>query len=102
MGVGTLLPTERKKGQDALPEQEAKDTTSGEDSDHSPQSVDSKYEMRKAPGVTNGKFRQSNRQKNPIVRFGYNEYMAHHYAFMMKVAANQEPETYKEAAQDPQ
>ena len=58
--------------------------------------------MKKAPEVTKGKLRQSNRQKNPIVRFGYNEYMAHHYAFMMKVVADQESETYKEAAQDPQ
>ena len=27
--------------------------------------------------------------------------MAHHHTFMMKVEADQEPETYKEAAQDP-
>ena len=81
-------------------EQEAKDTTSGEDSDQSPQSVNSKYEIKKAPEVTKGKLHQSNRQKNPIVRFGYSEYMAHHYAFMM-VTTDQEPETYKEASQDP-
>ena len=93
--------TRRKKKKGKMPEQEAKDTTSCEDSDHSPRSVDSKYEMKKATEVTKAKLRQSNRQKNPIVRFGYNEYMAHHYAFMMKVAADQEPETYKEAAQDP-
>ena len=91
----------RKKKKGKMPEQEAKDTTSGQDLDHSPRSVDSKYEMKKSPRVTKGKLRQSNRQKNPIVRFGYNEYMAHHYAFLMKFAADQEPETYKEAAHDP-
>ena len=57
--------------------------------------------MKKALEVTKGKLCQSNRQKNPVVRFGYNEYMAHHYAFMMKVTIDPEPETYKEASQDP-
>ena len=54
-----------------------------------PDRVDSKYEMKKVPEVTKGKLRQSKLQKNPIVRFGYNEYMAHHYAFMMKVVVDQ-------------
>ena len=38
------------------------------------------------------------RQKNLIGRFGYNEYMGHHYAFMMKVMADQESKSYKEVA----
>ena len=78
-----------------MPEQEAKDTTCCEDSNHSPRSVNSKYEMKKVTEVTKEKIRQSNRQKNPIVRFGYNECMAHHYVILMKVAADQE------VAQDP-
>ena len=39
--------------------------------------------------------------KNPVVRYDYNEYMANHYAYMMKVVEDKEPETYTEAAQDP-
>ena len=48
----------------------------------------------------NERLRRSNRQKNPIVRFGYNEYMAHHYAYMTRVAEVREPEHYAEAAKD--
>ena len=32
---------------------------------------------------------------DPVVRFGYNDYMAHHYAYMTLV-----PESYAEAAKD--
>ena len=38
--------------------------------------------------------------KNLMVRFGYNEYMAHHYAYMTKVAEVRELESYAEAAKD--
>ena len=31
---------------------------------------------------------------------GYNEYMAHHYAYMTRVAEVREPESYVEAAKD--
>ena len=34
------------------------------------------------------------------MRFVYNEYMAHHYAYMMRVAEVREPESYAEAAKD--
>ena len=34
------------------------------------------------------------------VRFGYNEYMAHHYAHMTRVAEVREPENYAEVAKD--
>ena len=44
--------------------------------------------------------RQSTCQKNPVVRFRYNEYMAHHYASMTRVAEVCEPESYEEAAKD--
>ena len=39
--------------------------------------------------------------KNPVVRYGYSEYMVHHYTYIMKVAEDCEPETYSEAAKDP-
>ena len=48
----------------------------------------------------NERLRRSTRQKNPAVRFGYNEYMAHHYAYMTLVAEVREPESYAEAAKD--
>ena len=32
--------------------------------------------------------------------YGYNKYMAHHYAYMTKVAEVHEPESYAEAAKD--
>ena len=34
-------------------------------------------------------------------RFGYNDYMAYHYAYMMKVTSVREPETFSAAAKDP-
>ena len=34
------------------------------------------------------------------MRFGYNEYMAHHYAYMTRVAEVCEMESYAEAAKD--
>ena len=35
-----------------------------------------------------------------MVRFGYNEYMAHHYAYMTCVAEVRGPESYAKAAKD--
>ena len=40
-------------------------------------------------------------EKNVVSRFNYNDYMAYHYAFMMKVATVGEPKTFFEAAKDP-
>ena len=34
------------------------------------------------------------------MRFGYNEYMAHHYAYMTRVVEVREPESYTEVAKD--
>ena len=34
------------------------------------------------------------------MRFGYNEYMEHHYAYMTRVAEVREPESYAEATKD--
>ena len=35
-----------------------------------------------------------------MVRFEYNEYMAHHYACMIRVAKLHEPESYAKVAKD--
>jgi hypothetical protein len=48
----------------------------------------------------NGRLRRSTRMKRPVERFEYNEYMAHHYAYMTRVAEVREPESYAEAAED--
>ena len=57
--------------------------------------------VKKSLTSANEKLRRSTREKNPVSRFGYNDYMAYHYAFMMKVATVREPETFSEAAKDP-
>ena len=41
---------------------------------------------------TSTKLRRSSQAKTQVTRYAYNEYMAHHYAFAMKVAADQEPQ----------
>ena len=40
------------------------------------------------------------REKNPVSLFGYNDYMAYHYVYVMKVTSVREPETFSEAAKD--
>ena len=55
---------------------------------------------KKALKSANEKLRRSTHQKHPVVRYGYNEYMGHHYAYMTKVAGVRELETYVEAAKD--
>ena len=64
-------------------------------------SFDAPTGVKKALISANEKLRRSTREKNPVSRFSYNDYMAYHYAFMMKVAIVREPETFSEAAKDP-
>ena len=40
---------------------------------------------------------RSSREKNPVSRFGYNDYMVYHYAYMMKLTSVRESETFSEA-----
>ena len=54
----------------------------------------------KASTSANDRLCRSTRSKNPVVLFGYNKYMTHHYAYMTRVAEVQEPESYAEAAKD--
>ena len=49
---------------------------------------------------TNEKHRHFFRQKNLVTRLSYNKYMAHHYAFVMKVS-EQDPESFTEATRYP-
>ena len=56
---------------------------------------------KKALESANEKLRRSSREKNPVSRFGYNDYMAYHYAYMMKVTSIRETETLSESAKDP-
>ena len=46
----------------------------------------------------NQNLRRSTHQKNPVIWYGYNEYMAHYYGFMTIVAEVCEPESYAKAA----
>jgi hypothetical protein len=48
----------------------------------------------------NHELRRSTRQKNPVKRYGYNEYMAHHYVYMTRVAEVREPTSYAGTAED--
>ena len=48
----------------------------------------------------NEKLRWSTRHKNLAIWYEYNEYMVHHYAYVMKVAEVREPKSYVEASQD--
>ena len=41
----------------------------------------------KALETANEKPHRSSREKNPVNRFGYNDYMAYHYAYMMKATS---------------
>ena len=54
--------------------------------------------VQKALTSVNEKLCHSTQEKNPGVRFGYNDYMAYHYAFMMKVATVRELESFSEVA----
>ena len=40
------------------------------------------------------------RQKNPVARYRYNDYMAHRYAYMAKVAEVRELESYAKATKE--
>ena len=82
------------------------------DDNESTQSLDIKLgafdvPLMRSPGVqkaltsANEKLRRSTREKNPISRSGYNDYMAYHYAFMMKVTSDREPESFAKPAKNP-
>ena len=62
------------------------------DDNESTHSLDSEYNgfdvpigAKKALISTNEKLRRSTREKNPVSRFGYNDYMVYHYAFMVRI-----------------
>ena len=88
------------KGKDKMLKYEV-DHPDDNDSDVSAPSLDNEFgvpitqtpRVKKALTSANEKLRCSSREKNPVTWFGYNEYMAHHYAFTMKIAADQEPKS---------
>lgn len=57
--------------------------------------------VKKSLALINEKLHHSTREENVVARFGYNDYIAYHYAFVMKLATIQESENFAEAAQDP-
>ena len=56
------------------------------------------YVAKRALKSANEKLRRSTCQKNLVKRYGYNEYMAHHYAYMTKVTEVREPKSFVEAS----
>ena len=58
-------------------------------------------DVKKALTSTNEQLCHSTREKNQVSRFGYDDYMAYHYAFTMKVAIVREPENVSEVANHP-
>ena len=88
------------KGKGKMPEYEV-DHPDNSDLDASARSLDSDFgvpimqtpRVKKALISENEKLCRSSRAKNPATRYAYNEYMVHHYAFTIKVAVEQEPES---------
>ena len=50
--------------------------------------------IKKVIATTNEKLCRSIREKNPGNRFGYNDYMMYHYAFVMNVATIRDPKFF--------
>ena len=81
------------------------------DGNESTHSLDSEYNgfdvpiirsprVKKALTPTSEKICHYTREKNPVSPFGYNNYIAYQYGFMMKVATVRESENVSEAAKD--
>ena len=82
------------------------------DGNESAHSLDSEYggmevPIMRTPGAkkvlttTSEKLYRCTREKYVVNRFGYNVYLAYHYAFMMKMAIVRESESFSEVAKDP-
>ena len=77
-----------------MPEYEV-DHPYNSDSDVSTHSLNSEFgtpimqipSVKKALTLSTEELRRSSREKNYATRFGYNEYMVHHFAFRMKATA---------------
>ena len=57
--------------------------------------------VKKAIATTNNKLYRSTREKNPVSRFGYDNYMEIINDFMLKVVTVQEQETFSKTTKDP-
>ena len=49
---------------------------------------------KRALKTANKRLCQSSRQRNPVIRYMYNEYMTHHYVYITNVAEIRETESY--------
>ena len=84
-----------------MPKYEVEEHPDDSGSDDSARSLDSEFgvpimrtpRVKKVLTSTNEKLCCSLRAKNSITLYAYNEYMTHHYAFTMKVVAEQKPES---------
>ena len=82
------------------------------DENKSTHSLDSEFEgldvlimqmngLKKVIATANEKIRRSTREKNSVSRFGEDEYMAYHYAFMMKMTIVRETKKFFGDTKDP-
>ena len=72
----------------------------------STQSLDREFEIldrwsKESIRICKQETRPLDRQKNPVSRYNYKDYVAYHYNFMMKVISVREQETLSEAVKDP-
>ena len=92
------LLTRKEKGKKKMPEygmdrdESERPKSDSDKSDDGPSRVKS-TSAKKDSTSANEHLRRSTRQKNPVVRFGYNEYMVNHDAYMTRVAEVREPES---------
>ena len=91
----------KKKVSDSSKDRRESDRRESDSEDSGDRSSKAKsVSAEKASTSANERLRRSTRQKNPVVRFEYNEHMAHHYAYMNHIAEVREPERYVETAKN--
>ena len=56
--------------------------------------------VRRTLKTANEGLHRSSCTKNPVIRYGYNEYMVHHFAYMRKVVEIRKLESYAKEAYD--
>ena len=89
----------KEKGKKKMPDYGTDKDKSDQSESDTEKNVDGRSESKsesakRALKLVNEKAYRSTLHKHPVLRYGYNEYMVHHYAYMMKVAKMREPESY--------
>ena len=90
--------TRKEKGKKKTSEHNNLEGTSDQSESDKTMSEDGPPEPRSESA--NERLRRSIHQKNLVIRYGYNEYMAHHYVYMANVEDVCELESYAEMVKD--